>query len=207
MKCRICDLRKARRHCPGLNAEICSPCCGREREETINCPFDCVYLREARVHEKLPELDESEIPGHDLSLTEEFVDGHRELILMLGLSVFEAALKFDAIDNDAREALDALAQTLRTLQSGLYYESRPANPIAARIADFLQQRIDVIRKEATEKGISLRDAEILAVVVFWQRMERRHNNGRKRGRAFIDFLRQDLGPLVKQERESPLIVA
>ena len=52
MKCHICDTRKPRRHCPGVNGEICSICCGNEREVSISCPLDCPYLVEARLHEK-----------------------------------------------------------------------------------------------------------------------------------------------------------
>ncbi len=54
MKCVICEVRTARRHCPGVRGEICSVCCGTERENTIACPFDCTYLREARLREKRP---------------------------------------------------------------------------------------------------------------------------------------------------------
>ena len=33
------------------------------------------------------------------------------------------------------------------------------------------------------------DSEVLALLVFFQRLEINRNNGRKRGRAFIDFIR------------------
>ncbi len=38
MKCPICDTRKPRRHCPGVHGEICSICCGNEREVSISLP-------------------------------------------------------------------------------------------------------------------------------------------------------------------------
>ena len=38
-----------------------------------------------------------------------------------------------AVDYDVREALEALIRTYRTLESGVYYESVPANPLAANI--------------------------------------------------------------------------
>ena len=49
MKCRICDTRKPRRYCPGVTGDICSICCGNEREVTVDCPLDCPFLVEARV--------------------------------------------------------------------------------------------------------------------------------------------------------------
>jgi hypothetical protein len=43
---------------------------------------------------------------------------------------------------------------------------------------------------AEESGMQrLRDADVLGTLVFLQRLEMRHNNGRRRGRAFFDFLR------------------
>jgi hypothetical protein len=36
---------------------------------------------------------------------------------------------------------------------------------------------------------SIRDVDVLGILVFLHRMELQHNNGRKKGRAFIDFLR------------------
>jgi len=36
---------------------------------------------------------------------------------------------------------------------------------------------------------TLRDADVLGALVFLQRLELQHNNGRRRGRAFVDFLR------------------
>ena len=57
-----------------------------------------------------------------------------------------------AVDSDVREALESLIRTYRTLQSGLYYESRPANLVAAAIHQKLQDSIQELRKEMSEKG-------------------------------------------------------
>ena len=38
---------------------------------------------------------------------------------------------------------------------------------------------------------TVRDTDVLGVLVMLQRMEFARNNGRARGRAFIDFLRQE----------------
>ena len=50
--CAICHTRRPRRYCPGVRGHICPVCCGTERENTVSCPLDCPYLREARVREK-----------------------------------------------------------------------------------------------------------------------------------------------------------
>src|SRR5271165_396753 len=76
MKCVICGVRTPRRYCPGVRGEICSVCCGTERENTVNCPFDCTYLREARVREKPLEIDLASIPFSDVRVPAQFLEEH-----------------------------------------------------------------------------------------------------------------------------------
>jgi len=116
MKCRICETRKPRRYCPGVRADICSPCCGAEREMTVDCPLDSEYLREARLHEKPPEVDAAAYPNKDVRLTEEFLRDHEQLLVYTGAKLMEAALETGgAVDDDVREALESLIRTYRTL--------------------------------------------------------------------------------------------
>src|SRR5438270_311540 len=59
--CKICQKRRARRFCPAVSGDICSICCGTEREVSLTCPLSCEYLQEAHKREKLPQLRNSEI--------------------------------------------------------------------------------------------------------------------------------------------------
>jgi hypothetical protein len=99
------------------------------------------------------------------------------------------------VDFDMRDALDALTRTYRTLQSGVYYESRPTNPLAAHICEVAQAGIAKFRHDETESlGMTkTRDADILGLLVFLQRFELDQNNGRRKGRAFLDALRAIYG--------------
>ena len=191
MKCKICGTRKPRRFCPGVGGDICPICCGEQREVTVNCPLDCPFLREARLHEKPRELDPKELPNQDIRVSEEFLHDHEPLLIFLGAKLLEAALSSaGAVDADVLQALEALIRTHRTLQSGLYYESRPDNLIAAGIQQKIQDGVEQLRKELSEKGgASIRDADILGVLVFLERVAVHQDNGRPKGRAFIDYLR------------------
>lgn len=51
-KCPKCSSRKGKRQCPGLDAMICSACCGEYRHAEIDCPEDCVYLGQEPVHQQ-----------------------------------------------------------------------------------------------------------------------------------------------------------
>jgi hypothetical protein len=191
MKCKLCDTRKPRRFCPGVSGDICSICCGNQREVTVDCPLDCPHLVEARLHEKTAPLDPDNVPNKDVPVTEQFLREHEPLLIYLGARLLEAALATSgAVDADVREALGSLIRTYRTLESGLYYETRPSNVVADAIHRKMQEAIEALRKELAEKNaMPIRDAEILGTLVFLERVELHQNNGRPRGRAFVDYLR------------------
>src|SRR3989449_474179 len=131
MPCAICHMRRPKRFCPGVRGDICTICCGTEREITVDCPLDCVYLREAHQHEKIEPTDPRDVPNQDIRVTEEFPRDHELLLLFRARTLLDAALATPGpVDFDVREALDALTPPSRTLQSGVYYETLPANPIA-----------------------------------------------------------------------------
>jgi hypothetical protein len=191
LSCPICGIRKPRRFCPALNAEICTVCCATGREETIDCPVACEYLHEAHRHEHLPEYDLSKVPNQDIKITESFLEDNHILMAFISIAICEGATESAATtDWDVREAFETLIRRYRGLQIGLYVEERPANPYAAAVVARVQSRIDKIReKEKEQPGMStIGQAGLLAVLAFLQRLEYSHNNGRKHCRAFIDFL-------------------
>lgn len=190
LPCKLCQKKRARRHCPGLGADICPSCCGAERENSIDCPQACEYLQEARLRERPEPIPESTIPNLDIRVTEDFLREKDDLVVWLSNALARAMERERAVDSDAREALGALIRTYRTRESGLIYETRPANPYAAAVQDALKNAIEELGKALAENtGMqSLRDADILGVLVFLERIELQYANGRRRGRAFYDFL-------------------
>lgn len=189
--CKICGKKRARRYCPGVQGEICPVCCGTERENTIDCPSDCEHLQAARRHQEPATLTAENLPNKDIRLTEEFIREQEHLVMWLSLALERSMDKERAVDSDAREALDTLIRTYRTRESGLIYETRPQNPYAAAIQEALIASIEELHKRIGEEtGVhSLRDSDVMRTLVFLQRLEMQHNNGRRRGRAFFDFLR------------------
>jgi hypothetical protein len=191
MACAICQTRRPRRFCPGVQGEICSLCCGTAREVSVDCPLDCDYLREAHKHEKAPLLDPQTLPNRDLQFTQEALEEHQELLAYLAHALGRAALANPAVvDFDIREALAATIRTHRTSQSGLVYESLPDNPLAAGICRAMDVSIEEFRRaEAEESGVhKTRESTILGLLVFLQHFELAYNNGRRRGRAFLGGL-------------------
>jgi hypothetical protein len=199
MSCAICGVRRPKRHCPGVGGEICSICCGTEREQTVSCPLDCEYLRDARRHEQAARRHENstatsrdKLPDVDIRVTDEFLREHEDLFAALGEIVWDAALEAPgAVDSDVRDALASLVRTYRTLASGLYYETLPENGVAARVFRSVQDKIKQVRDhEQRRVGMPvIREGDLLPCLVFLEQVAFAHNNGRRRGRAFIDLLR------------------
>ena len=207
--CKICDSRKPRRYCPGVLGDICSICCGTEREVTVRCPLECPHLQESRRHEQPPIADEAAFPNRDIRVTEAFLRENEPILVFGAATLLQAAMETEgAVDSDVREALDSLVRTYRTLESGLYYESRPTNPIAANIMTRMQDEVRKFREEmARNTGMhQVRDADFLGIFAFLQRLGIQHNNGRRLGRAFLDFLRTYFQPAGEQADDQPSLI-
>jgi hypothetical protein len=208
MKCKICNQRKARRYCPGIGGDICSICCGTEREVTVDCPLDCQYLIEAHLHEKVPELDLKSVPNQDIQVTEAFMESHAQLLAFLGAQILEAARTTPgAVDRDVQDAIESLVRTYRTLHSGLYYETKPSNLVAAAIQEKVQTEIQSLRKTLTEKSAgAIRDADILGVLVFLERIAFHQYNGRPKGKAFLAYLNRFFTQMLPEQEAAPSLI-
>jgi hypothetical protein len=191
MSCAICETRRPRRFCPGVRGDICTVCCGAEREVTVNCPLDCEFLLEARKHDRVEPFNPEVLPNPDIRLSRKDLQDNEDLLLFLVRALVAAAMGTSgAVDLDVREALEALIRTYRTLQNGVYYESVPENSLAANIYRMVQHGLAQFRQEERKRlGISrTRDANVLALLVYLQRIELDRNNGRRRSRAFLGAL-------------------
>ena len=209
MTCTICESRKAKRHCPALRSEICAQCCGQGREETIDCPLDCVYLVEGREHERRPGLSPGDFPYKEIRITDTFLRQNEDLLTAAARGVLDSAFTTaGAVDGDVREALDALGRTYKSLESGVYYETTPGSPVAAAIARQVQERLQAFRNEQTQQAgmTRTRDTDVFGILVFLLRMAIDRDNGKKRGRSFLDFLRQHFPTAQPAPASSSLIV-
>jgi hypothetical protein len=206
MECAICQTRRPRRFCPGVRGEICTLCCGAEREVTVDCPLDCEFLREGRRHEKGPEPNPADFPNRDIQVPEKLLRANEQLLTFLSLTIFHTAMQVaGVVDSDCREALDGLIRTYRTLQSGVLYESLPNNPLAGSIYAAVQDALAEYRSgEQQELGMTkTRDADVLGILIFLQHFALFRNNGRRRCRAFLDALQEFHPPPPEPSGSSP----
>ena len=194
MSCAICEKRKEKRFCPAVHGRICPQCCGQQREVTLDCPSDCVYLQQAREHEKprpLGDLDQASL-FLQVEVGDQFLYEREHLILGLTYALAKSARADRSLqDSDLIAALTSLTKTHETLvNSGLHYETPLASPVQQSVAAEVQKMLKEYQ-EAEQKHmgyVRLRDSEVLRALVFLVRLAHGRTSGRPRSRAFVDFL-------------------
>lgn len=211
MSCPICNKRKPKRFCPAKGENICAVCCGNEREVSIDCPADCPYLLAARRYERehRKPLPEDQYPYPDVEFSPDFVHERRAAASGLGYSVIKFAAENRMLDDsETLAALGALAETYRTLNTGIYYERPPDAPLAHALYGQLNEFLQEFKKhEAEHAGFSaLKDSEIFHLLVFLLRVARHETNGRPRSRAFLDFLRAQFSRMPETQPDAPRII-
>jgi hypothetical protein len=194
LSCAICEKRKEKRFCPAVHGRICSQCCGEQREVTLDCPSDCVYLQQAREHEKprsIEELDQAAL-FPKVEIGDQFLYEQEHLILGLSYALAKSArIDHGVRDVDLIAALSSLARNYETLaNSGLHYETPVTNLTHQAIAAEVQKMVKEYREaEQKHMGYSkLRDSDVLRGLVFLLRMGMVRTSGRPKSRAFVDFL-------------------
>jgi hypothetical protein len=209
--CPICNKRRAERYCPAMGEKICAIDCGIEREVIIDCPSDCSYLVAAhRWEQSHPKpLAEGDVPFPDVSFPSDLIHTRQAQLSGLGYTILMyAADQRSLTDSDVFAAVQALAETRRTLLSGIYYEKPPDNPVAAGLYAALAKFIEDEKKHSAEhpEFPALKDMEIFHLLVFFLRFGRLRSNGRPRTRAFITFLRSTMPQEATPSKEESRII-
>jgi hypothetical protein len=209
--CPICNKRRAERYCPAKDEKICAVDCGTEREVTIDCPSDCAHLIAAhRWEQSHPKpLAESEVPFPEVSFSSDIVRARENILSELGYTVAVYAKEQRSLtDSDVFAAIKALAETRRTLISGIYYEKLPEIPVAAGLYAALAKYLEEEKARAGEhpEYPALKETEIFHLLVFFVRFARLRSNGRPRTRAFLNFLRSQFPAEANMAKEEPRII-
>ena len=210
MSCPICRKRKAGRFCPAKTEKICAVCCGTEREITIDCPADCAYLLSAhRYEEQHPRALPVDTPFLDVRLSSDIVHRQPRLLSALAFTIAKfCAAQPNTTDPDVLAALQALAESYKTLIAGIVYEQPPIPALQHELYDSLAAFLtDAKRQPQQVSSAPVKDGDIFQLLVFLFRMGMMRANGRSRSRRFIEFLRgQFPGGQELQREDSRIIV-
>jgi hypothetical protein len=210
VSCPICEKRKPARFCPAKGEKICSVCCGIEREVTIDCPSDCSYLVAAHRYEDEQQRSlPADAPLLDERIPQDVVYTHQQLMAALAFSIAKfCTVQPTAADTDVLAAIHALAQTYKTLSSGIIYEKPPDAPLPRELYAALIAFISEVKNQQAERAASaaVKDLDLFYLWVFLYRMGLLRTNGRPRSRRFIEFLRAQFPQAPELRREESRII-
>ena len=199
-------LGQGKRHCPAKSATICSVCCGTKREVEIDCPSDCVHLRKGRSYEAERGTPQGPVPSNR-RFDERFFYQNAPLIATFAESVLEERADTPSmVDGDASDAFAALVATLKTLSTGLYYETLPEGLVATALFRRMKSLLDDLMEPPLEPDRrALRVSEAQEVLDFMIQTSDFHSNGRPKSRQYLDWLRT-MVPEAAEQDQSRLIV-
>lgn len=211
MSCPICTKRKAQRYCPAKVETICAVCCGTEREVTIDCPADCPYLIAAHRYEEEQGRSRgcADIPFPDETLRPEVVFEHEGFVAGLVFTILKFSREHPELtDATILEALHSLAETTRTLVSGIYFERPPDAALPRELYQELTKSIAEMRQSESQRARfpKIKDSEVFHVLILMLRLGADITNGRRRSRVFLEYLRSRYPQKPHVSREASRII-
>jgi hypothetical protein len=207
--CPICEKRKPTRFCPAKGEKICAVCCGTYREVTIDCPVDCSYLIAAHHYEDEHQREiPADTPLMDVKVPSDLIHTHQQVMAALAFSIAKAcAAHPEAADTDVLAALQALAETYKTLTTGIYYETQPSGLVSRELYAGVTALLAELKQQLQQAGRATpKDSDIFYLLVFLYRMGLLRTNGRPRSLRYIEFLRAQFPQSQDLKREESRII-
>jgi hypothetical protein len=178
---------------------------------SIDCPSHCGYLVAAYRYEDQHSrsLPAPNTPLVDARLTPGILQKHQQLLSAMAFTIAKfCSAEPTAADPDVLAAILALAESYRTLSSGIVYEKPPVIPVQMGLYNALSAFLTETKQQAGQPSFgTFKDSEVFQLLVFLYRMGSIRTNGRSRTRRFIEFLRGRFpGAQELKKEESRIIV-
>ena len=205
--CPLCSTRSGKRYCPAKDVQICSVCCGSKREIEIDCPSSCTYLRASRAYEAEKPIIDPELIAKIRKYDNNFITRFHYVLSTINRTVIdERAESRWLVDNDVIEVYKSLAATMRTLSSGIYYESLPEGTVRLSLFRRLKGSFDELMKPdpAGEHPV-LKASEAVEVLDFVTFAAQMNSSVRPRTRRYLDWIAETFG-YPQPEQSSGLII-
>jgi hypothetical protein len=206
--CPLCSDRPGKRYCPAIAEQICAVCCGTKREIEIDCPSSCSYLKASRSYESEKPIPDPEVAAKGQNYDERFVERYHQVLDALTAAVVEEHMNSKwLVDNDVIEVYKQLNATMKTLSSGIYYESLPENPDRRSLYRRLKSLLDeMMEPEPGGVRIMLKVSEAIDVLDFLTLVAQAHSSIRPKSRRYLDWAAQTFSSLSETPQSSGIIL-
>lgn len=198
-KCISCNRRKGKRNCPALDGLICAECCGTKRLVSINCPNNCVYLKEAQIY-SIQRVEEK--PA-------DFSRKQWDLFLIFEGLVYKFLQEFpNFTDEELLEVLTLLEKEYQTRKKNLFLPSlHPKSSRALKLKTLLEEEFARIGREVNELGLPIFTLEDFIKVLSYEkeRIEKYMQENRNAGNnLFLQVLKSEV-ELIAMQRNKGVI--
>jgi len=104
-------------------------------------------------------------------------------------------------------SLKALAESYRTLSSGLYYEKPPDYLYQRELYQELKAALEEFQQAETQRQglINTRNSDIRDALIYLTRLGAIRSNGRPKGRTFLDLIRE-VAPDERAKADSKIVL-
>jgi hypothetical protein len=207
-RCPLCADRAGKRYCPAKNDQICAVCCGTKREVEIDCPSSCPHLIAGRSYEAEKRIPDRELVQKVEKYSNDFVYRYAPTLDAISRSVVEERLQSPwLVDNDVSEVYKSLSATMKTLSSGIYYETLPEGPVRISLFRRLKSQLDeMMQPSPNPEKPSLKVSEAVDVLDFLTVAVQANSSVRPRSRRYLDWLSQMSGLAPAAAQPSGLIL-
>jgi hypothetical protein len=204
--CPLCSERAGKRYCPAKESQICAICCGSKREIEIDCPASCVHLQASRSYEAEKRVPDPQLAAKVERYDDAFVYRFSPILDAVSRSVAEERLNSPwLVDNDVIEVYKSLNATMKTLSSGIYYESLPDGPVRLSLFRRLKSLIDQMMQPGADHS-SLKVSEAVDVLDFLTFAAQMNSSVRPKSRRYLDWLSSMARVSASPEQSSGLIL-
>jgi hypothetical protein len=182
-------------------------CCGTKREIEIDCPSTCNYLKASRSYEAEKPTIDPELVAKIRKYDNSFVQRFNFVLMTVNQAVLEERLSSSwLVDRDVIEVYKALAATMRTLSSGIYYESLPEGTVRLSLFRRLKNAFDELMKPDPAAAHSvLKASEAVDVLDFLVFAGQMNSSTRPRTRRYLDWIADTFG-YPQAQQSSGLII-
>ncbi|GEM_PF-760039 len=194
-KCVVCNKRKGKRKCPALSGLICAECCGTKRMKEINCPLDCVYLKEAQLYSI---LRVEEKPA-------DFQPKQWDLFWYFESLIYKFLLEFTTFtDEELLDVISLMEKEYQTRKKNLYLPSlHPKSTRAIKLKSILEEEFSKLEKQINDFGLPVFTLDDFIKVLSFEKdrienyMKENRNVG---GNLFLQVLKGEVEVFINQKR-------
>jgi len=139
---------------------------------------------------------------------ETFVERYHQLLDALSCSVVEEHMNSKwLVDSDVLEVYKRLNTTMKTLSSGIYYESLPDSPVRLSLYRRLKALLDeVMESDPSGARATLKVSEAINVLEFLTLVAQANSSVRPKSRRYLHWLAERFSGLSQTPQSSGIIL-